>query len=97
MSTTEVERCIWEVHRGGRREPFHSDRATFLERYALTDEERDALLSNDYGYLYRAGVHPMAVLFFSQINKTPMPQYLEAIGSSPDRVKQFSELMKPPR
>lgn len=95
MSKTEVERCIWEVHRGGHGDAFQTDRARFLEGYDLTDEERQALLNDDYGALYSSGVHPMAVLFFSQINRTPMPEYLRAIGSSDERVEQFTTLMKP--
>lgn len=95
MSRTEVERCVWEVHRGDHGDAFHTDRMAYLEGYDLTDEERQALLNNDYGALYASGVHPMAVLFFSQINQTPMPEYLRAIGSSEERVEQFSALMKP--
>lgn len=94
MSKQEVERCIWEVHRGGRGDAFHSEREAFLQGYDLTVEERRALLDNDYGGLYASGVHPMAVLFLSQINRTPMPEYLRAIGSAEERVAEFVALMK---
>lgn len=95
MAKSEVERCIWDVHRGGNRESFNDARESFLDRYELVPEERQALLENDYGALYRKGIHPMAVLFFSQINGTPMPEYLRAIGASDQRVQEFSTLMQP--
>lgn len=96
MSTTDVERVIWDLHRKGHAGEFSSAPAAFLSRYGLTDDERKALLERDYSRLYQMGVHPMAVLFFSQVNKTPMPVYLESIGSPPERVEQFTRLMGKP-
>lgn len=96
MSTIDVERVIWELHRKGRAAEFSSAPAEFLSGFPLTDEERTALLERDYRRLYQMGVHPMAVLFFSQVNKTPMPAYLESIGSPPERVAQFTQLMGRP-
>jgi hypothetical protein len=94
MSAVEVERLIWDLHRRGHVQEFLADSETFLDRYGLTDEEREVLLARDYGGLYRMDLHPMAVLFYSQVNKTPMPAYLEAIGSAPERVEQFKQLMR---
>ncbi len=94
MSIVDVERCIWELHRNGP-EPlaeFQREPNTFLSHFELTEEERHALVGRDYGELYRLGVHPMACLFYSQVNKTPMPAYLSAIGGATARVKEREDL-----
>lgn len=96
MSTIDVERVIWDLHRKGHADEYASDPAAFLARYPLAESEREALVSVDYGRLYQLGVHPMAVLFFSQVNRTPMPTYLEAIGSPPERVAEFKRLLRRP-
>lgn len=96
MSTIDIERVIWDLHRKGRAGEFASAPDDVLAQYPLGADERKALLERDYRRLYQMGVHPMAVLFFSQVNKTPMPMYLEAIGSPPERVEQFKRLMGRP-
>lgn len=96
MSTNEVERLIWDLHRKGHVDEFTADPAAFVSRYGVTDSEQQALIQRDYGQLYQLGVHPMAVLFFSQVNGTPMPAYLAAIGSPSERVEQFTRLLGRP-
>ena len=94
MSTTEVERCIWELHRhkNATLAHFQNDPSDFLSRFDLEEAEKKALLEKDYRVLYTSGVHPMVVLFFSQVNGTPMPEYLAAIGSASSLVEQRASL-----
>lgn len=92
MSTHEVVRLVRDLHRGGRFGDFDKDRQGFLDAYDLTDGERAALVSNDVAALCAQGVHPMAVLFFSQDNHMPMADYLSAIGADAARVDQLRRL-----
>lgn len=50
-----VQDLKWDA---GLRERFSADLPGILDEYDLTDPERDALVSQDYGALYRLGVHP---------------------------------------
>lgn len=93
MSSHEVVRVIRDIQRQRLFDVFDQDRAAFLARYNLTEDEQAAFLENDYKALYDLGCHPMAVLFFSQANKVPMAQYLRAIGAPPERVREFEKLM----
>lgn len=92
MATHEVVRLVRDLHRAGRFEDFDADRQRFMDAYDLTAEERAALATNDVAALYDMGVHPMAVLFFSQDNHMPMPDYLSAIGADQSRVDQLRGL-----
>jgi hypothetical protein len=97
MAIYEVERLVRDVHRLGRFPAFDADRSSFCDSYDLTDQERAALLANDVGTLYSMGVHPMAVLFFSQANGEPMASYLARIGADEGRVSQFRGLFSSAR
>lgn len=92
MATHEVVRLVRDLHRAGRFDAFDADRQGFMDGYDLTAEERAALAANDVAALYAMGVHPMAVLFFSQDNHMPMPDYLSAIGAEQSRVDQLRGL-----
>lgn len=92
MSTHEIVRLVRDLHRTAQFASFDADRAAFMAGYQLTDDERAALAGNDVAALYAMGVHPMAVLFFSQDNQIPMPDYLEAIGADPARVAELRSL-----
>lgn len=94
MSTHEVVRVVRDLQRGKKFDEFDRDRRAFLAGYDLTDAERTALVDNDYRALYDAGCHPMSVLFFSQVNKLPMPEYLRIIGAAEHRVTEFAGLPK---
>lgn len=98
MSKAGVEFAIWEMHRDGRGADFRDDAESYLDevsgRVDIGPEERDALLARDYRGLMERGIHPMAVLFFSQVNQLPMPFYLEAIGAAPERVDEFKRVFR---
>ncbi len=61
-------------------------RARFVEapealvgEWALSEEERTALVSRDYGALYRLGVHGLLLRPFSILHDLPEQSYLEMI------------------
>lgn len=88
-----VERLIWFLHRDGGGVEYRANPAEFLEQrwseFGLEGPARQLIVDCDYGGLIEAGVHPMAALFFSQVNGLPMPLYLERIGAGPERVAEF--------
>lgn len=92
MSINEVERLFRDRHRAAPGARSKDLGAALLDEYRLEPHERAAILAKDYGALYGLGVHPMAVLFFSQDNEEPMASYLAAIGTAPDRVDQLATL-----
>ena len=96
MATHEVVRLIRDLHRRQRFAEFDRDRAAFMADYDLTGDEVRGLQANDYKALYDMGCHPMSVLFFSQLNRVPMPEYLRTIGATPERVSEFGQLNRGP-
>lgn len=98
MSIAGVERLIWTLHRRGGGDQYRKDPAAYLvdeqANLDLTDGESAMVLAADYQGLTDAGVHPMAVLFLSQVNRLPMPFYLQSIGADPDRVAEFRRLFE---
>lgn len=92
VSVNEIERLIRDRHRSPDAVRFEPVQAESLEPYRLEPDEREAVLAKDYGWLYRHGVHPMAVLFLSQDNREPMASYLAAIGAADERVGQLGSL-----
>lgn len=95
MAQQDVEALIHAIFRGGRGDRFRAAPQEVLAAFALTPEERRALLERDYGWLYAHGVHPMAVLFYSQFHRAPMAEYLRAIGAPAARVAEFQGLDAP--
>lgn len=92
MSVTEIERLIRDRHRALDEVRLTPLKAETLLQYRLEPEEREAILAKNYAWLYRHGVHPMAVLFLSQDNREPMAKYLAAIGAAEERVDQLGSL-----
>ena len=92
MSVTEIERFVRDRHRSKDTARLVALRVEMLNRYHLAPEEQQAILAKDYAWLYRHGVHPMAVLFLSQDNREPMATYLATIGAAEERVDQLGSL-----
>lgn len=92
MAVTEIERLIRDRHRSPDPLRLAPLQVESLDGYRLEAEEREAILTKDYAWLYLHGVHPMAVLFLSQDNREPMASYLAAIGAADERVNQLGSL-----
>lgn len=80
MSTYALSKLLRDVNRNPEmRERYFNDKEAFANGYALTDEERTALLALDIGAMYRFGVHGLILRPFTLLHKVPEPDYLEAI------------------
>ena len=80
MSRYILQKLIREINRNpGLRQSFFDAPDQALAGWALTDEERAALVARDYGALYRLGVHGLLLRPFSLLHAVPEPDYLAAI------------------
>ena len=64
------------------RAAFEADPDAALDRYPLTEEERDALRRRDFGALYGLGAPPLMLLYLSNYTGLPVPHYVEAIRAA---------------
>ena len=80
MSVYTLQKMIRDVNRyPDRRAAFFASKEAFVAEYALTDEERDAMLTFNVGKLYALGVHGLILRPFTLLHKLPEPEYLTAI------------------
>ena len=80
MSAYVLQKMLRDVNRyPDRRAAFFASREDFVAGYALTDEERQAVLAFDIGKLYALGVHGLILRPFTLLHKMPEPDYLVAI------------------
>ena len=80
MSTYGLNKLIRDINRSPAvREEYFKDQVPILDRYALSIEERQALLNFDIGKLYRMGVHGLILRPFTLLHKVSEPDYLKAI------------------
>jgi hypothetical protein len=67
MSRYAIDKVMREVaHDDAAQAAFLADAAAYLDGRDLTEEERAALLSGDYGTLYRLGAHPFLLWAFTR-------------------------------
>ena len=82
MSTYALNKLLREVNRNPQtREKFFTDRAAVAAGFDLTDEEREAVIANDTGKLYKLGAHGLILRPFTLIQQMPERDYLAAIRS----------------
>jgi len=80
MSAYHLNKLLRDVNRDpGMRQAWFDDRAAFVARYQLTEEERVAVLSFDIGALYRLGAHGLILRPFTLLHQVSEPDYLTAI------------------
>lgn len=80
MSTYTLQKMLREVNRvPSARERYFAEKEAFVSRYALTDDERSAVLAFDVRKLYALGVHGLILRPFTIIHKMSEPDYLRAI------------------
>lgn len=83
MSLHQLEQLIFDAYRtSDGRQSYLSDPGGYLRRYALSEEERQAVLRQDIGTLYDMGVHPVLLLYFSRIHDLSR-DYLRAVPAAP--------------
>jgi protocatechuate 4,5-dioxygenase alpha chain len=80
MSRYALNKMLRDVNlKSEMREQYFADKAAFAARYALSDEERQAVVSFDVGALYRLGAHGLILRPFTLLHKLPEPEYLKVI------------------
>jgi hypothetical protein len=62
------------------RKRYFEEREAFVGGFALTDDERRALLALDIDALYDLGVHPLLLRPFTIINGVSQDDYLAALN-----------------
>lgn len=80
MSLYVLQKLMREINRNpGVRERFMAAPEALTAEWDLSDAERTALVSRDYGALYQLGVHGLLLRPFSIIHNVPEPEYLSKI------------------
>jgi hypothetical protein len=80
MSAYALNKLLRQVNQNPAiRERFFADRAGVAADFDLTEAEREALLSQDIGALYKLGVHGLILRPFTLLQQMPEPDYLSAI------------------
>ena len=80
MSAYALNKLLRQVNQNPAiRERFFADRAAVAADFDLTEAEREALLSQDIGALYKLGVHGLILRPFTLLQQMPEPDYLTAI------------------
>ncbi|MBB44120.1 MAG: hypothetical protein CMM44_10195 [Rhodospirillaceae bacterium] len=80
MSLYELQKLVCDVNRDPvSREAFFKDDEGFSLNYALSANERRAVLERNYGQLYAAGVHGLILRPFSLLHKVSETEYLDAL------------------
>jgi len=97
MSRNLLERVLYQlcVDRGAKQR-FREDAPRFLDRYALSEPERDMLLSLDVKALQDYGVNPMLTMgFWQELSpQRDMRLYMKKLRGENAEEVAFSALMK---
>lgn len=80
MSLYYVQKVMYELNRDEHiRSRFETDRDRLLREYALTDEERAALVEGDIGLLYVMGVNGQILMHYAAMIGQEWDEYIEAM------------------
>jgi hypothetical protein len=80
MSLYQMQKVLYELNRDpSLQAAFKADRGAVLERYKLTDEEREALRSGDVGLVYVLGANGQLLMHFAALLGMPWPDYIQAM------------------
>ena len=80
MSLYAAQKLLFHLNR----EPavqarFRAARASVLDDYELSDEEREAFLASDIGKLYVLGANGQLLMHFAALLEMPWADYIEAM------------------
>ena len=80
MSLYMVQKLLYELNRDSRvQEEFTADREAVLSRYRLTEEEAQAVRSDDVGKLYILGVNGQILMHFAAWRGLAWDQYIQVM------------------
>jgi len=80
MTLYRLQKLIYELNRDARvQEAFLSDRDRLLAEYRLSDEEAEAIRSDDVGKLYILGVNGQILMHFAAWRGLAWDEYIQAM------------------
>jgi hypothetical protein len=80
MSLYYVQKLLYQLNRDPSvRKRFEGDRATLLDDYELTTEERIAIETGDIGLLYVMGVNGQILMHYAALLGQPWDVYIAAM------------------
>jgi hypothetical protein len=80
MSLYTVQKLLYQLNRDPQvRDAFDADREALLSRCGLTEEEADAIRSNDIGKLYILGVNGQILMHFAAWRGFAWDEYIQAM------------------
>lgn len=80
MSLYALQKLLYELNRDPRvQEEFVADREQLLGRYKLTEEEAQAIRSDDVGMLYILGVNGQILMHFAAWRGLAWDAYIQAM------------------
>lgn len=87
MSLYTLSKALYTLNRdASAKAEFKSDPAAFVNRFALDDEERAAMLEHDVGKLYVLGVNGQILMHFAALCGIGWSDYLQRMR---DGVKRY--------
>ena len=79
MSAADLTQFLIDVTRGPRQAEFAADAQRTIDTAPLDAPLREALRAQDMGALWKAGAHPMALLYFARACGWDNPRYYRAL------------------
>ena len=78
MSVYHLQKVLYDINRDPQMQnAYRQNTELFLERYVLTDEEREALTKPDIGLLYVLGVNGQILMHFAAYHQIEWDDYLQ--------------------
>ncbi|MEO6743403.1 MAG: hypothetical protein ABIS28_00135 [Caldimonas sp.] len=82
MTAIVLTQFLIDVTRGHRRQAFASDREAVIGQSKLDEGLRTAVRDEDMATLWRAGAHPMALLYFARLSGWAAEDYYRCIEAA---------------
>ena len=82
MTAVVLTQFLIDVTRGHRRQVFADDREAVIAASKLDERLRTAVRDEDIASLWRAGAHPMALLYFARLSGWAADDYYRCIGAA---------------
>ena len=80
MTLYRLQKLIYELNRDAAvQQAFTADREALLSRYRLSDEEADAVRTDDVGKLYILGVNGQILMHFAAWRGFAWDEYIQAM------------------
>lgn len=80
MSLYQMQKFLYEINRDKElQNGFKQDPDSVLQRYKLTDEERDAIRRGDVGLIYVLGANGQLLMHFAALLGMPWAGYIQAM------------------